>query len=98
MQIKQLPVQWLSQNYQGRIIFISTYSVYSAQDAVVAETSPTNPRSVYAATKLAAEDYLQNKNAIIFRLGTLFGVGDLFARIRMDLVVKTITVRANKQG
>ena len=98
MQINQLPVQWLCQNYQGRIIFMSTCSVYGAQDATLDESAPTNPLSVYASTKLAAEEYLQDKNAIIFRLGTLFGVGDLFARIRLDLVVNTLTVRAHKQG
>jgi nucleoside-diphosphate-sugar epimerase len=53
---------------------------------------------VYATTKLAAEETLKTKNAIIFRLGTLFGVGDLFARIRLDLVVNTLTVRAHHQG
>jgi nucleoside-diphosphate-sugar epimerase len=45
-------------------------------------------------TKLGAERHLADKNAIIFRLGTLFGVGDLFSRIRLDLIVNTLTVRA----
>ena len=31
-------------------------------------------------------------------LGTLFGVGDQFARIKLDLVVNTLTVRAQQQG
>jgi nucleoside-diphosphate-sugar epimerase len=51
---------------------------------------------VYAATKLAAEEYLRDKNAMIFRLGTLYGVGDLFSRIRLDLIVNTLTVRAHR--
>jgi nucleoside-diphosphate-sugar epimerase len=96
--INQEIVRWLAQNYDGRIIFMSTCSVYGAQDAVLDEMSPTNPLSVYAVTKLAAEEYLQEKNAIIFRLGTLFGIGDLFARIRLDLVVNTLTVRAHSHG
>jgi nucleoside-diphosphate-sugar epimerase len=92
--INQGSVEWLVQNYDGRIVFISTCSVYGAQDKELEEESPTNPLSVYAATKLAAEKALGRKNAIIFRLGTLFGVGDLFSRIRLDLVVNTLVVRA----
>jgi nucleoside-diphosphate-sugar epimerase len=96
--VNQESVKWLAQNYNGRIIFMSTCSVYGAQDVVLDESSPTNPLSVYATTKLAAEEYLRNKNSIIFRLGTLFGVGDQFSRIRLDLVVNTLTVRAHRQG
>jgi nucleoside-diphosphate-sugar epimerase len=96
--INQESVKWLAENYQGRIVFMSTCSVYGAQDSSLDETSPTNPLSVYAVTKLAAEQYLHNKNAIIFRLGTLFGVGDLFYRIRLDLVVNTLTVRSYRTG
>jgi nucleoside-diphosphate-sugar epimerase len=96
--INQESVKWLAEHFDGRIIFMSTCSVYGAQDATLDETSPTNPLSVYAATKLAAEEFLAGSNAIIFRLGTLFGVGDLFSRIRLDLVVNTLTVRAHCQG
>ena len=93
-EINQNSVRWLSENFNGRIIFMSTCSVYGAQAGELDESSPLNPLSVYAATKLAAEISLAKKNAIIFRLGTLFGVGDLFSRIRLDLVVNTLTVRA----
>jgi nucleoside-diphosphate-sugar epimerase len=96
--INQESVRWLAEHYDRRIIFMSTCSVYGAQDAVLDESSPTKPLSVYAVTKLAAENYLQGKNALIFRLGTLFGVGDNFSRIRLDLVVNTLTVRAHRQG
>lgn len=96
--VNQESLKWLTQHYDGRIVFMSTCSVYGAQDAVLDETSPTGPLSVYASTKLGAEDCLKGKNAIIFRLGTLFGVGDLFARIRMDLVVNTLSARAYRQG
>jgi nucleoside-diphosphate-sugar epimerase len=96
--INQGSVEWLVKNYDGRIVFISTCSVYGAQDKELDEDSPTNPLSVYAATKLAAEKALGRKNAIIFRLGTLFGVGDLFSRIRLDLVVNTLVVRAAMDG
>ncbi len=87
-------VKWLAENYGGRIVFLSTCSVYGAQDGILDETSLTAPLSVYAVTKLEAERYLAEKNAIIFRLGTLFGVGDLFSRIRLDLIVNTLTVRS----
>jgi nucleoside-diphosphate-sugar epimerase len=98
VEINQNTLGWLTEHFDGRIIFMSTCSVYGAQDAVLDESSPTNPLSVYAATKLAAEEFLLNKNAIVFRLGTLFGVGDQFARIRVDLVVNTLTVRAHRLG
>lgn len=96
--VNEEPVRWLSHNYDGRIIFMSTCSVYGAQDKELDEDSPISPLSLYAATKLKAESFLKNKNAIIFRLGTLFGVGDLYARIRMDLVVNALTVKAFTQG
>lgn len=92
--INQDSVAWLADNYDGRIIFMSTCSVYGAQDKELNENSPSNPLSLYAETKLNAEKYLKHKNAIIFRLGTLFGVGDLYSRIRLDLVVNILTVKA----
>jgi len=91
-------VNWLSKNYKGRIIFTSTCSVYGAQDKLLTEAAKTNPLSVYAKTKLDAENYLINKNALIFRLGTLFGVGDSFSRIRLDLVINLLTVQACTQN
>ena len=97
-EINQDSLAWMAANFDGRIIFMSTCSVYGAQDGELNEESPLNPLSVYAATKLAAEETLTNKNAIIFRLGTLFGVSDQFARIRMDLVVNTLTARAFCHG
>jgi len=98
MEINQNTVRWLCENFDGRIIFTSTCSVYGAQGGILTEESPTEPLSVYAATKLAAEEYLKNKNTMIFRLGTLFGVSDLFARLRLDLVVNILTVRAALEG
>jgi len=91
-------VKWLAENFDGRIIFPSTCSVYGAQDGLLDENSPTNPLSVYASTKLEAESYLKDKNAMIFRLGTVFGVSDEYSRIRLDLVVNTMTARAFTNG
>lgn len=87
-------VEFLSKNFNGRIIFMSTCSVYGASDGVLDEQSKTNPLSIYASTKLDSEKFLENKNAIIFRLGTLCGKGDNYSRIRMDLVLNIMVARA----
>ena len=97
-EINQESVKWLAQNFNGRIIFTSTYSVYGIHDGIMDEESPTGPVSVYGKTKLAAEEFLKGKNAIIFRLGTLFGLGDRYSRIRLDLVVNTFTAKAVTSG
>ncbi len=84
----------LSNIYKKRIIFISTCSVYGAQNGFLDENSSVNPLSHYASSKLKCESILKNKNSIIFRLGTLFGVSDNYSRIRMDLVVNTLSAKA----
>jgi nucleoside-diphosphate-sugar epimerase len=61
-------VEFLSQNFNGRIVFFSTCSVYGAQNQLLNENSSVNPLSLYASTKLKAENALKNKNAIIFAL------------------------------
>lgn len=80
------------------LIFMSTCSVYGAQDGLLNEESPTNPLSSYASTKLAAEKYILEKGGTIFRLGTVFGLGDTYSRLRMDLVVNVLTMKAVKEG
>ena len=97
-QINQEAVKWLADNFHGRIIFTSTCSVYGAQGGELDEDSATGPLSVYGITKLASEGFLSRKNAITFRLGTLFGLGDRYSRIRLDLVVNTLTARAINDG
>ncbi len=97
-ELNEEAVKWLTNNFSGRIVFMSTCSVYGAQDGVLDEKSPTKPLSVYAVTKLVAEKHLKNSNAIIFRLGTIFGLGDNYARIRLDLVLNTMTTRAVTEG
>jgi nucleoside-diphosphate-sugar epimerase len=87
-------VQFLKDNFKGRIIFMSTCSVYGAQDDLLAENSPLKPLSLYANTKLWAEKILEDTDALIFRLGTLYGVSDEFSRVRFDLVVNTLVMRA----
>lgn len=87
-------VKKLIKFYKKRIVFISTCSVYGAQNGILDENSNVNPLSYYATSKLKCEKILKNTNTIIFRLGTLFGVSDNYSRIRMDLVVNTLTAKA----
>ena len=87
-------VKFLSDHYDGRIIFFSTCSVYGAQKKILNENSKLNPLSHYAISKLKSEKVLKHKNSIIFRLGTLFGISDSYSRIRLDLVVNTLTAKA----
>lgn len=97
--INDTAVKWLVDNYQGKIIFTSTCSVYGANhDHNLTELTKTNPLSLYAATKLKAEEYLMARKAptIIFRLGTVHGLGDNFSRIRLDLVTNILTLKASR--
>jgi nucleoside-diphosphate-sugar epimerase len=80
------------------LVFMSTCSVYGAQDGMLDETSDTNPLSSYASTKLKAEEHILAKGGTIFRLGTVFGLGDTYSRLRMDLVVNVLTMKAVKDG
>ncbi len=93
-EINRDSVRELSKRFNGRILFTSTCSVYGAQDGLLHEESSLNPLSLYAQTKSEAEKFLLDKNAMVFRLGTLFGVGDTYSRIRLDLVVNVLTVKA----
>jgi len=90
-------VKWLVDNYtKGTIIFTSTCSVYGMNKNLIDEEAKPNPLSVYAATKLQAEQYIVKnaKDYVIFRLGTLYGIGDSHSRLRFDLVVNILTLRA----
>lgn len=98
IEFNQKSVEWLAQNFMGRIIFPSTCLVYKIQAGLLNEESATEPQTIYTKTKLAAEGYLRDSNAIIFRLGTVFGLGDAFSRMRLDLVVNLLTARAAIDG
>ena len=91
-------VKFLVENFKKRIVFLSTCSVYGAQDGLLNEDSSINPLSEYASSKVQAEEYLKQSNAIIFRLGTLFGISDSFSRIRLDLVVNILVTKALTEG
>lgn len=81
-----------------RFVFASTYSNYGlSQDGKpVTEESPLNPQSLYAETKIAAEEYLlSQKDAscapLLFRFATLYG---LSPRTRFDLIVNQFVLEA----
>jgi len=81
-----------------RFVFASTYSNYglSEDGRPVTEESPLNPQSLYAETKIAAEEFLlSQKNAscapLLFRFATLYG---LSPRTRFDLIVNQFVLEA----
>ena len=82
-----------------RFVFASTYSNYGLwkDGHPVTEDSSLYPQSLYAETKIAAEQYLleQAKGArcapIIYRFATLFGISP---RTRFDLIVNQFVLEA----
>jgi nucleoside-diphosphate-sugar epimerase len=81
-----------------RFVFASTYSNYglSEDGKPVTEESPLNPQSLYAETKIAAEEFLlAQKNAacapLLFRFATLYGISP---RTRFDLIVNQFVLEA----
>src|SRR5262245_58450389 len=73
----------------ARFLFSSSCSIYGASDGETHETSATNPLTVYASSKVAAEGVLREMadgrwSATILRNGTLYGYS---ARTLLDLVV-----------
>jgi nucleoside-diphosphate-sugar epimerase len=84
-----------------RCIFASTYSNYglSTDGKPVTEESPLNPQSIYAETKIKAEEYLlSQKDAptapLSFRFATLYGISP---RTRFDLIVNQFVLEAFTQ-
>jgi len=81
-----------------RLIFASTYSNYglSPDGKPVTEETPLNPQSLYAETKIAAEEYLLGQKdaacaPLLFRFATLYG---LSPRTRFDLIVNQFVLEA----
>ncbi|MEZ0395237.1 MAG: NAD(P)-dependent oxidoreductase [Anaerolineales bacterium] len=81
-----------------RFVFASTYSCYglSSDGKPVTEQSPLNPQSLYAETKIAAEEFLLAQRdsicaPLIFRLATLYGISP---RTRFDLIVNQFVLDA----
>jgi nucleoside-diphosphate-sugar epimerase len=81
-----------------RFVFASTYSNYgfSPDGKPVTEESPLHPQSLYAETKIAAEEFLMTQRdatcaPLIFRFATLYG---LSPRTRFDLIVNQFVLEA----
>ena len=81
-----------------RFVFASTYSNYglSPDGKPVTEESPLNPQSLYAETKIAAEQFLLSQREaacapLIFRFATLYGISP---RTRFDLIVNQFVLDA----
>lgn len=81
-----------------RFVFASTYSNYGfmADGKPVTEESPLNPQSLYAETKIAAEQYLLGQKdaptaPMLFRFATLYGISP---RTRFDLIVNQFVLDA----
>ena len=81
-----------------RFLFSSTYSNYGFSESgePVTEESPLYPQSLYAETKIAAEEYLlAQKDApcapLLFRFATIYGVSP---RTRFDLIVNQFVLEA----
>ncbi len=81
-----------------RFVFASTYSNYglSPNGEPVTEESPLNPQSLYAETKIAAEEFLLSQKEtlcapLIFRFATLYGISP---RTRFDLIVNQFVLEA----
>jgi nucleoside-diphosphate-sugar epimerase len=81
-----------------RFVFASTYSNYglSPDGKPVTEESPLNPQSLYAETKIAAEEFLISQRdsscaPLLFRFATLYGISP---RTRFDLIVNQFVLEA----
>lgn len=81
-----------------RFVFASTYSNYglSENNRPVTEESPLKPQSLYAETKIAAEEFLLRQvdspcAPLIFRFATLYGISP---RTRFDLIVNQFVLEA----
>lgn len=97
MDVNVHALRYAAEHFGGKLIAMSSCSVYGAtsDDRELHEGSPVSPLSLYAKTKIWGEELLaQRPDVLQFRLGTLYGVGDAHARIRFDLVVNTLTMRA----
>ena len=77
----------------GRFIFASTYSNYglATDGKSLTEESPLNPQSLYAETKVAAEEFLLPRGALVFRMATLYGISP---RTRFDLIINQFVLDA----
>ncbi len=82
---------------KNKIIYLTTNSGYGVgeKNKYCDENSPLNPISLYGRTKVNAENYVMKcKNAIGFRLATVFGYS---YRMRTDLLVNNFVFKSVNQ-
>jgi nucleoside-diphosphate-sugar epimerase len=79
------------------IILLSTCGVYGAQDGKLHEGSSLAPISIYARTKVDAENHIVSVGGTVFRLGSVYGVGDPL-HTRLDSIINLFVMKAVKEG
>lgn len=86
-------IETVKKNNIKRLIFASSASSYGVKDGDVTEETPQNPITDYALYKVECEKVLRNSdlNYVVVRPATVCGYA---ARLRLDLVVNTLTSHA----
>lgn len=84
----------------NRFLFASTCSVYGRGDSALTEEAPLKPLSLYAKSKITSEEGIlglgnDNFAPCSLRMATLYG---LSPRMRFDLVINTLTMKAVTEG
>ena len=84
----------------NRFLYASTCSVYGLADHLLDEDAELRPVSLYTRTKIASEKTILSMGDMYFaptilRMGTLYGYSP---RMRFDLVVNTMTMKAFSEG
>ena len=93
--INDVAISYLVHNMKPHqhLIYLNSNSAYgeTAENVICDETSPVNPISVYATSKLRGEEWaLYHENTTVLRLATVFG---LSPRMRFDLMLNDFTAK-----
>lgn len=87
----------VEQSAVKKLIFLSSAAVYGASNMTVDETTPPNPNSHYAISKLRAEEHVKrlfekNIETVILRCGNVYGYSK---SMRFDAVINKFMFEAN---